>query len=206
MGEGMRKISMILGALCSLLLLVGVLEAAGQPLEVLPLQEMEGRFYFLGNNLHADLGNNKVSSVNYQVRGDLIPWGTEVRIVRVTRKYLVFEDVAKRRQYRYGFYWKTRTTVPMLEHVNRVFLENVDELKKQVDAMSDTDKDGIYEGRVKPGMSREAVLVAIGYPPEFANREELLTDREWLYWINRFEKMVVGFGRDGLVNRITGNY
>lgn len=202
----MRKISTILSVVFSFLLLAGVTVCAGYSPEAIPLREMEGRFYYLGSNLHADLGNNKVSSVNYQVRGDLIPWGAEVRIVRVARRYLVFEDVAKRRQYRYGFYWKTRTTVPLSEHLKRVFLENVDGLKKQVDGMSDLDKDGIYEGRVKPGMSREAVLIAIGYPPEFANRKELLADREWLYWINRFERMVVGFGRDGLVNRITGNY
>jgi hypothetical protein len=203
----MLKTTKMLSVLFSfLLLLAGATTAVGQVPAPIPLQELEGRYFFLGHNLHADPGNSKVSSVNYQVRGDLIPWGTEVRIVRVARKYLVFEDVAKRRQYRYGFYWKTRTTVPMLEHIKRVFVDNGDELKKQVDAMSDLDKDGIYEGRVKPGMSREGVLVAIGYPPEFANREELMTDREWLYWINRFEKMVVGFGRDGLVNRITGNY
>jgi len=203
----MRKISTILAALFySLLLLVGVASAAGLHPENFPLREMEGHYYFLGNNIHADQDNGKVSSVNYQVRGAVIPWGTEVRVVRVAHKYLVFEDVAKRRQYRYGFYWKTRTTVPLLDHVRRVFLDNVDELKKQVDGMSDIDKDGIYEGRVNPGMSREAVLVAIGYPPEFANRDELLTDREWLYWVNRFEKLVVGFDREGLVSRITGNY
>lgn len=206
MGEIMRKISIVLGVVFSLFLLAGVAASAGYPPDDIPLREMEGRFYFLGSNLHADLGNNKVSSVNYQVRGDLIPWGTEVRVVRMGRRSLVFEDVAKRRQYRYGFHWKTRTTVPLSEHLKRVFLENVDELKQQVGAMSDLDRDGIYEGRVKPGMSREAVLVAIGYPPEFANRRELLAAREWLYWINRFERMVVGFGRDGLVNRITGNY
>lgn len=202
----MRKISTILGTLFSFLLLAGSVAAAGLPPDTLPLRAMEGHYYFLGHNLHADLGNGKVSSVNYQLRGGMIPWGTEVRIVRVGRNSLVFEDVAKRRQYRYGFHWKTRYAVPLAEHLKRVFLESDSELRKQVDSLSEIDKDGIYEGRVKPGMSREGVLVALGYPPEFANREELLTDREWLYWINRFERMVVGFGRDGLVNRITGNY
>lgn len=203
----MRKITSILVAFCFFLLLpAGPVMAAGLSPETLPLRELEGRFLFLGNNLHADQASGKVSSVNYQLRGDMLPWGTEVRIVRVARKYLVFEDVAKKRQYRYGFHWKTSGAVPLLDHVKRVFVESVEELKKQVDAMSDVDKDGIYEGRVKPGMSREGVLVAIGYPPEFANRDELLTDREWLYWINRFERMVVGFSREGLVNRITGNY
>jgi hypothetical protein len=33
-----------------------------------------------------------------------------------------------------------------------------------------------------------------------------MTDRDWTYWISRFSKMVVSFGRDGRVNRITGDY
>ena len=202
----MRKISGILGLFIALLLLAGVAVAAGLPLDTIPLREMEGHYYFLGNNLHADQENGKVSSVNYQLRGDILAWGTEVRVVRVARNYLVFEDVAKHRQYHYGFHWKTRTTVPLVEHLKRLFLESDTDLKKQVEAMSDLDKDGIYEGRVKLGMSREGLLIAVGYPPEFANREELLTSREWFYWINRFERMVVSFGRDGLVSRITGNY
>ncbi|NTV15355.1 MAG: hypothetical protein HGA96_15730 [Desulfobulbaceae bacterium] len=203
----MWKISKVLGVVISfLLLLTGGAGAAGMPLDTMPLREMEGHYYFLGNNLHADQGNGKVSSVNYQLAGDLLPWGTEVRIVRVARKYLVFEDVAKRRQYRYGFYWKTRSVVPLVDHVKRVFLDNVTDLRTQVEGLSELDKDGIYEGRVRPGMSREAVLVAIGYPPEFANREALMSDRQWLYWINRFERMVISFSRDGLVNGISGNY
>jgi len=203
----MRKETNILLAVFSLLLLLaGPTTAAGLAPDSIPLLRMEGHYYFLGHNLHADLGNGKVSSVNYQLRGAMIPWGTEVRIVRVYRNSLVFEDVAKRRQYKYGFHWKTRYTVSLEEHLKRTFLESDSELRKQVESLSELDKDGIYEGRVKPGMSREGVLIAIGYPPEFANREELMTDREWLYWINRFERMVVGFGRDGLVNRITGNY
>lgn len=202
-----RKISTILVALFSLLLLAGAAAAAARvPPEALPLREMEGRYYFLAHNLHADPGSNRISSVNYQLRGEIIPWGTEVRIIRVGRNSLVFEDVARRRQYRYGFYWKTKYAVSLDEHVRRVFLDDAADLRQRVEALSETDKDGVYEGRVRPGMSREAVLIAIGYPPEFANREELMHDRDWLYWISRFERMVVSFGRDGLVNSITGNY
>jgi len=159
----------------------------------------------LGINLHADHLLKKVSSVNYQLRGELIPWGTEVRIIRVYRNSLVFENVARHQRYLYEFHWKTKSMVPLQEHVKRVFLDNADELKKQVEAMSEVDKDGIYEGRVKLGMSREGVLIAIGYPPEFANRDELLADRDWLYWASRYSKMVVSFGRDGSVHQITGD-
>lgn len=202
----MWKISRILGALCSLLLLLaGSASFVGVAFAATPAWKMEGRRYFLGHNLHVDQ-LNKVSSVNYQIRGELLPWGSEVRIERVSRNYLVFEDVASHRRYRYEFHWKTKSTVPLSEHLERVFLKSAEALQLQVAGLAEIDQDGIYEGRVKLGMSREGVLIAIGYPPEFANRAELLTDREWLYWVSRHSKMVVGFGRDGLVNRITGDY
>lgn len=203
----MRKNVNILLALFSLLLLLAVpAAAAGLGPVDLALQRMEGRYYFLGHNLHADLVYNKVSSVNYQLQGELIPWGTEVRITRVEGRRLVFEDVAKNRRYSYEFHWKTKMTVPLADHLDRIFLKSSEELKQQVEGLSEIDKDGIYEGRVKLGMSREGVLVAIGYPPEFANPEELMSDRDWLYWVNRHSKVVISFGRDGLVNRITGDY
>jgi hypothetical protein len=192
--------------LLTLMLSGGVGAAAGLPPDTLPLKRMEGHSYFLGYNLHADLLYNKVSSVNYQLNGALLPWGTEVRILRVQRNSLLFEDRNRGKRYRYEFHRKTRQSVPLVEHLERVFLESADQLRQQVAAMSEIDKDGIYEGRVKPGMSREAVLIAIGYPPEFANRQALMSDRDWSYWISRYSKMVVSFGRDGRVSRITGNY
>ena len=170
------------------------------------LKRLEGRYFFLGCNLHADMINNKISTVNYQLPGEVLLWGTEVRIIRVGNRRLVFEEMKNNRRYTYEFHWKTRRIGLLPEHLGRVFLETADELQQKVEAMSGVDRDGIYEARVKPGMSREAVLVAIGYPPEFANREALETDRDWLYWISRHKKMIVSFGRDGLVSRISGDY
>jgi hypothetical protein len=196
-GKAMKIIIKIIGViLFSLVVGSVVATAAGLPPDTLPLKRMEGHYYFLGYNLHADLQFNKVSSVNYQLQGALLPWGTEVRVLRVQRNHLLFEVVGKGKRYRYEIYRKTRRSVPLAEHLGRVFLENPDRLKQLVAGMSEIDKDGIYEGRVKPGMSREGVLVAIGYPPEFANRQALMTDRDWSYWISRFSKMVVSFGRD----------
>jgi hypothetical protein len=202
----MKRILTILSlALLTLGALAGPVVATVPPVDP-SLQRMEGHYYFLGCNLHADMIYNKISSVNYQLPGELLPWGTEVRILRVSNRRLVFEDVSKNRRYTYEFHWKTRRLGVLTEHLNRLFLESADQLKQRVEGLSGIDRDGIYEGRVKPGMSREAVLVAIGYPPEFANREALMTDRDWLYWISRHKKMIVSFGRDGLVSRVNGDY
>ena len=203
----MTRICKIPGILLFILSVTAVLaKGSVLPQDIATLKSMEGQTYYLGCNLHADLQYNKVSSVNYQLRGALLPWGTEVRVVRVLRNNLVFEIQGKGKRYRYEFHRKTRRSVPLAEHLGRVFLESPDHLKQQVEGMSEIDKDGIYEGRVKPGMSREAVLIAIGYPPEFANRDDLMTDHDWTYWLSRFSKMVVSFGRDGLVSGIAGDY
>ncbi len=203
----MQRIIKKLSAILFFLIVTSSLAAAAVlPPDTLPLRQMEGHHYFLGYNLHADLLYKKVSSVNYQLQGSLLPWGTEVRVIRVQRNNLLFEVVGKGKRFRYEFHRRTRRSVPLVEHLGRVFLESPEQLKQQVNGMSEIDKDGIYEGRVKPGMSREAVLIAVGYPPEFANREVLMTDRAWIYWVSRHSKMVVSFGRDGLVSRIDGDY
>ncbi len=203
----MKKITTFLGIVLAALTLSGVLAAAGGvALDTVPVKTMEGHDYYLGYNLHADMPFDKISSVNYQLQGELLPWGTKVRIVRVMRNFLVFDEVGRNHRFSYEFHRKTRRTVPLVEHIRRVFRENVDDLKRQVAAMSDVDKDGIYEGRAKPGMSREGVLVAIGYPPEFANRDALMTEHAWVYWVNRHERMVVSFNRHGRVSRISGDY
>jgi hypothetical protein len=201
-----RTIKILRVMLVFLLTSGSVASAAGLPLDTLPLKRMEDNRYFLGCNLHADMQFNKVSSVNYQLQGGLLPWGTEVRVIRVNRNNLLFEVLNSGRRYHYEFYRKTRRSVPLVEHLERIFLESSEGIQKQVASLAELDKDGIYEGRVKPGMSREGVLIAIGYPPEFANRKALMTARQWSYWVSRYSRMVVSFGRDGRVTRITGDY
>jgi outer membrane protein assembly factor BamE (lipoprotein component of BamABCDE complex) len=49
----------------------------------------------------------------------------------------------------------------------------------------------IEQGAVEPGMTREQVLMALGYPP--AHRTPALEASPWHYWQNRWHQFLVVF-------------
>ncbi len=57
----------------------------------------------------------------------------------------------------------------------------------------------IKEGKVAPGMSRKAVIAAIGYPP--ITQTPTLDMNEWRYWASRFDTFIVRFS-NGRVKQI----
>ena len=66
--------------------------------------------------------------------------------------------------------------------------------------LTDAELHAIADGRVAYGMSREAVFLAIGYPPKSlspSKRDDLLT-YEWKRW----RPYRVGFGDDDRVTRL----
>ena len=58
-------------------------------------------------------------------------------------------------------------------------------------AFTDAERKAIAYGAVEVGMSKEAVVVALGYPPK--HRTPSLTDNQWRYWQNRFNTFLVIF-------------
>ena len=64
---------------------------------------------------------------------------------------------------------------------------------------SDEEKSMIRRGAVGNGMSKEAVLISWGYPPE--HRTLSTKANTWLYWRNRFMKKAVDFdNNDKVIN------
>jgi len=64
---------------------------------------------------------------------------------------------------------------------------------------SDQDRGLILSGQVGTGMSREAVLLALGYPP--IHKTPSLEGDAWTYWRNRFVTFVIDF-ENGKVARV----
>ena len=50
------------------------------------------------------------------------------------------------------------------------------------------------------GMSKDGVVLAIGYPPE--HKTPSLKNNRWVYWASRWNKFAVLFNKDGLVERV----
>ena len=57
--------------------------------------------------------------------------------------------------------------------------------------------------KVANGMTREQVLIAVGYPMSSENPS--LDTKEWKYWLSSFAPFTVHFGNDNLVNRVEGD-
>jgi hypothetical protein len=59
------------------------------------------------------------------------------------------------------------------------------------------DREGIKAGKAMPGMTKQGVMVALGYP---AKHRTPSTDlNTWVYWKGRFNTLAVNFGENGKV-------
>jgi len=164
-----------------------------------------GEKYYLAYNLHADPSNNRLYSVNYQIPGNLLKWGTPVQILNISDREIVFRDLDNNLKYHYYIHRRTLRATTLKKHFNRVFTKNIKALKAKVAHLSSIDKKGIEEGKVLLGMSKQGVIIAIGYPPEFATPNPMKSNK-WHYWYNRWTQFYVLFGKNGKVIDIIGHY
>jgi hypothetical protein len=139
-------------------------------------------------NLHPDEKQSKILSSNYLLAG-LIPRCSSVTIDAVSEKAAKFE--VDGRTYTYEFQRKLMVE-SVDEHLDKVFGTQCPDA--DLANFSDVDKKGIGDGQVYEGMSRQAVIYAVGYPP--AHENPRLDGPQWKYWINRFNTMIVHFDGD----------
>lgn len=68
-------------------------------------------------------------------------------------------------------------------------------LDERMSGFSEEEKEAVRGGYLVKGMSREAVLIAYGYPPE--HRTPNLELNNWIYWRNKWGKKSIYFSSDG---------
>lgn len=136
---------------------------------------------------------NNYRTTNYR-KGILVPINTEVTLVsmdksdaklRITSsgEILNIENVQK----------YTLDPMPI------AFSKIVSTGKVDLNQFSPAEREMIQVGQVKPGMSKKAVIAAIGYPPQ---HETPSTEGDrWTYWANRYDKFIVVF-KNGKVGEI----
>jgi hypothetical protein len=158
-------------------------------------------------NMHYE--RPKIDDTNYQ-KGALIPFGTAVQIVEVRKNTVTFQPVGHP-EITLVQRW-SRKTQSMDEFMSRVFVADDPHSRlrpsaaptsgKKKDKRAGAERDGksdsvrrlIEQGAVEEGMTREQVLMSLGYPP--VHRTPSLDTPAWTYWENRWVTFVVHFEGD----------
>jgi hypothetical protein len=66
--------------------------------------------------------------------------------------------------------------------------------------MSKAEKECVRTGEIVAGISKDAVLVAYGYPP--THQTPTLKEPTWMYWRNRFGRRAISFDAKDKVSGI----
>lgn len=162
-----------------------------------------GEYVYLKYNIHAQQHRNfyKASYANWTDPGKgntLFPVNTEVKIGKWGG-----------RGGREGFSLTTRDGKKILveyspknmgmslqEYINLITSPTSVSLK----GLSEKDRYGISLGKALAGMTKNGVMIALGYPAK--HRTPSLENNVWIYWKNRFTTKEVIFGQDGKVIKV----
>ena len=139
----------------------------------------------------------KVWSTNYK-KGYILPAGTEIKKVKHNRKVVQFTVVETGVEVTIVFVAKHHPGLSSAEIRERLVTDkNFDVLTS---GFSEQELEAIENGEYEVGMSKEAVLVSLGYPPEIQT-PSTKHDR-WKYWAHRFNTFDVRFDDDGRVEAV----
>lgn len=130
-------------------------------------------------------------------KGTILPVGTKVTLGDMNSKALKFtrEDGMEFRVYTRKYYKLTGQ-----EMAERLF-SNKNPMAKggKFHKFSKIERQQIKLGQLKKGMSREAALMAYGYPPTHANPD--VNADTWNLWQSRWNRLIVNF-KNGKISNI----
>jgi hypothetical protein len=137
--------------------------------------------------------HDEINDVLYQW-GTKIPFGTRVQILKVGKDFVKFQaegHPAIKLELRYG-----AKVLTIDDYVNRIFV--VDDPRAKLKKVPAKTVKQIEEGQVAEGMTRDQVLMAVGYPP--AHRTPSLSQSDWHLWQNHWHQWLVNFEGDKVVS------
>lgn len=139
--------------------------------------------------------HDNLLSTNYK-KGAMIPAGTKISVVSLSRGKEIRFRMADDKSVKYTIHFVANHHLGMSieEFKDRLFMpQPLSELTK---GFTEQELECVKYGRIEPGISKKAVLVAYGYPPE---HQSSIKGNRWIYWTSRFNSMVVLFNDKGLV-------
>jgi hypothetical protein len=148
---------------------------------------------FLCCNMRTD--GKWISDINYQENGkSVIPVGTPVKVTGYGR-HRVNIDVEGKHEAIGNDY--SRDLKPD-EFMKRYVV--ADDPKAKIAGFPKPIQDAVNSARVTKGMTREQVLMAVGYPVSSENPH--LDAKAWKFWLSSFAEFRVVFDDQGIVTQI----
>ena len=142
----------------------------------------------------------KILSINYK-RGAIIPAGTHVRNVEIIthrkRTAITFTTVKENRAFL--IYWRKKLHPGKTVQQFKDTLFTKMQFEELTAGMTNEEIMAIKKGEPVKGMSKKALLVCYGPPPEHGTFSQ--EHNVWIYWTSKYVRKKVFFGND---NRITG--
>jgi hypothetical protein len=169
--------------------------AAPPPSSPGTLPQLSGQSLFTCCNLHYE--NRHISDANYWV-GKLLPAGTLVIVGEVTEDAVAVSagELKLKLTREYG-----TKEEPLDRYLAKALVKN--DPKPRIAALPKAVRRAIEHCKVEIGMTREQVLISLGYPA--TDGTPSLQDREWTYRYNhRDTPYRVAFDEAGIVSEVTG--
>jgi hypothetical protein len=126
-------------------------------------------------------------------RGGLIPVNTQVSLLSMDTKRIMIRldgggpEITIENAHRHTG-----------EDIQQAFRKILGKQKVDLSRFDKSEQENILNGQVERGMSRKAVLTAIGYPPPATTPS--LAANDWTYWASRYDRFIVRFRDDKVVD------
>jgi len=156
-----------------------------------------GQEYFLKVNVwYEPLKEKKILSTNYHISKRLNV-GEKFKIIDLAGKEIIFSD---EEGVEYAIIHHTKyTPISLIELFNRYFSKtSVMATGGAFTKFTQEEQNNIRNGQIVKGMSKEAVLMSYGYPPE--HRTPSLEGDNWIYWESRWSSKTAIFEKGKLVS------
>ena len=141
----------------------------------------------------SEKGTNKASYANWTewTGHDVLPYNTKIEAKSFFNRIWIVE-VSTGREIEMEFH-SGRMGMSAKEYIDLI----TSPTPVSYPDLSDVDRQGIKEGKALVGMSKQGVMIALGYP---AKHETPSTDQNrWTYWKGRMAKYAVEFDNNGKV-------
>lgn len=157
----------------------------------------ESRHLYNRYNLHyiSEGGVNKGSYANYTQwpSHDFVPYNTRLQADPGSDLILFVTDA--------GLYVRYEFNPGRMGMSSEQYVELITSpTPVSYEGLNDADRKGIQAGKAIVGMSKQGVLIALGYPAKHYTQS--FEQNRWTYWKNRYNKYTVEFDESGRAIRI----